>query len=171
LRYICDVKLKTNLILSIVLALIVTYFVVDRSRKTKAPALPPLKYLDGKIFDPKKLEGKVYIMSYFQTWCSDCAKEQPQLQKLQEHFGKDKLEILMISDEPVGKIDTFRHFFHSGLDFYQSSMKLKSKEVGVKKFPTTYLISKQGQVEEVKVEGINWYNDKMIDLVGKLVNE
>jgi thiol-disulfide isomerase/thioredoxin len=171
LRYICDVKLKTNLILSIVLALIVTYFVVDRTRKTKAPALPPLKDLHGTAFDPKKLERKVYIMSYFQTWCSDCAKEQPQLQKLQEHFGKDKLEVLMISDEPVEKIDAFRHFFNSGLDFYQSSMALKSREVGVEKFPTTYLVGKQGHVEEVKVEGINWYNEKILKLVGKLIND
>ena len=165
------VKLKTNLVLSIILALICTYFIVNRIRKTDAPELPPLSTLDGRHFDAQELDGKVYIISYFQTWCSDCAKEQPQLQQLQERFGRDKLRVLMVSDEPVSKIDTFRTRFRSGLDFYHTSVPLKGPEIGVKHFPTTYLISKKGEVKEVKVEGINWYTEKIIKLVDRLINE
>ncbi len=133
--------------------------------------LPPLTDLRGQAFDVGKLEDKVYIVSYFQTWCSDCVKEQPELQKLQQHFGKDKLEILMVSDEPVEKIDTFRHRFESPLNFYHSSLALKGPEVAVKHFPTTYLVGKQGQVAKVKVEGIHWYNEEIINLVETLLND
>ncbi len=163
-------KLKTNLILSLVLALFVTtYFIVDRTKKPKAPELPPLTDLNGKPFDANTLKGKVYILSYFQTWCSDCVKEQPQLLKLQEKFGKDKLEILMVSDEPALLIDTFRQLFKSPLDFYHTSVHLKGPQVGVKGFPTTYLINKKGRIEVLKVEGINWYTDEIVELIGNLI--
>jgi thiol-disulfide isomerase/thioredoxin len=163
------VKLRTNLILSLVLAVASTFFILGKIKKEKAPQLPPLTGIDGKAFDPATLRRKVYIISYFQTWCSDCVKEQPQLQKLQDRYGREKLQILMVSDESSGKIDSFRNRFSSKLDFYHSSVKLKSARVGVKGYPTTYLISKKGEVEEKKVEGINWYTDEIISLVDKLL--
>jgi thiol-disulfide isomerase/thioredoxin len=138
-------------------------------KKEKAPVLPALTDMQGKNFDAETLKGKVYILSYFQTWCGDCVKEQPQLQKLQDRFGADKLQILMVSDEPAEKIAAFRTRFASGLDFYHTDVALKGPEIGVKAYPTTYLISKKGKVEEVKVEGINWYTDDMIALIEKLL--
>jgi len=165
------VKLKTNLIVSVILASLCTYLIICWTQKAKAPQLPPLTDINGKSFDVKKLKGKVYILSYFQTWCGDCVKEQPQLQKLQEKFGADKLEILMVSDEPIGKIDTFKNRFQSELNFYHSALRLKGPELGVRKFPTTYLISKKGKVAELKEEGINWYTDEIVALIEKLEKE
>lgn len=134
----------------------------------KIPELPVLTAVeDQSILNQEELKGKVVIVSYFQTWCSDCVKEQPELQKLSEHFGKDKLRILMVSDEDAGKLATFKKRFGSKLDFYKSEKSL-GKELGVKAYPTTVLYDKKSEIKLKKVEGIDWYNDETINLIESL---
>ncbi|MDI1233998.1 MAG: TlpA disulfide reductase family protein [bacterium] len=119
-----------------------------------------LTNLQGDIFNSKTLDNKVVIISFFQTWCGDCVKEQPNLLKLKEKFG-DQLEVLMISDEPTDLITKFKEKFNSGLNFYHSSVKLKP-DLNVTAYPTTYLFDKKGETKIMKVEGINWYTPEII---------
>ncbi len=128
-----------------------------------------LSNLNGVTLDKNDLKGKVLIMAYFQTWCSDCAKEQPELLQLQEKFGSDKLKVMMISDEPTDLILQFKAKFQSPLDFFQSSKKLKS--IGIKKFPTTYLIDKKGETKEMRIEGIHWYTPETVATIEQLLAE
>lgn len=132
------------------------------------PEIPALTDLEGKTFDPASLKNKVYIISYFQTWCGDCVKEQPELQKLKEHFG-DNLEILMVSDEPVEKLSGFKTHFNTSLNIYHSEKSLK-KDLGVSAYPTTFLFSKEGKLLVKKVEGINWYNNEILDMIDGSLN-
>lgn len=155
--------MRPFLLLFVLLAVGIGYLMMRNMSASKAPALPELIDLSGKTFDPENLKGKVYVLSYFQTWCSDCVKEQPQLQLLKEHFGND-IEILFVSDEDPNKLKMFKERFPSALNIYHSSKNLK-KELGVTAFPTTYLISKNGKVLVKKVEGINWYTNEIIDMV------
>ncbi len=125
--------------------------------------IPDLITLDSQTLDMKSLKGKVCVVSYFQTWCGDCVKEQPELQKLQNRFG-DSLVILMVSDEPIDKIKAFKEKFQSNLMFYHSNSKLKT-DVGVSAYPTTILIDKKGKEKLKRVEGIDWYNTETIQAV------
>jgi peroxiredoxin len=106
-------------------------------------------------------------VSYFQTWCSDCVKEQPELLKLESHFKGQNFKVLMVSDEPIELITKFEEKFQSQLSFYQLQVPIKS--IGISRFPTTYLIDKNGVVQEVKVEGINWYTPEIIEKVSQLL--
>ncbi len=119
--------------------------------------------LGGIKLEKKALKNKVVIISYFQTWCSDCVKEQPELLKLKEKFG-NQLEVLMISDEPTDLMIRFKDKFQSNLNFYHSSTHLKP-DLGVKKYPTTYLYDKNGKVLESKIEGIYWYTPEIIAMI------
>lgn len=162
-------KIRTNVIISILLALVVTYFIASKMRKPKSPLLKTeLTNLQNEKFDANTLKDKVFIVSYFQTWCGDCVKEQPELLKLKQKFG-DSITILMVSDEGVEKITGFKNQFNSPLDFYNSSKPLKS--IDIKRFPTTYLINKKGETVDVRVEGINWFSDETVATVSKLVKE
>ncbi len=155
--------MRPFLLLFVLLAVGIGFLIMRNMTAAATPTLPELKDLSGKTFNPENLKGKVYVLSYFQTWCSDCVKEQPQLQLLKEHFG-DEIEILLVSDEDVNKLKLFKEKFPSALNIYQSSKGLK-KDLGVSAFPTTYLISKEGKVLVKKVEGINWYTNEIIDMV------
>ena len=166
-------KIKTNLIISIVLASVATFLIVKFMNKnsTTAPENPfftsQLVDLDGNNFDPNLLKESVFVVSYFQTWCSDCVKEQPELLKLESHFKDKNFKVLMVSDESIELIAKFKEKFQSQLSFYQLQVPIKS--IGISRFPTTYLIDKNGVVQEVKVEGINWYTPEIIEKVSQLL--
>lgn len=166
-------KIKTNLIISLVLASVATFLIVKfMNKNTKsAPENPffssKLVDLEGNNFDPNQLKESVFVVSYFQTWCSDCVKEQPELLKLESHFKGQNFKVLMVSDEPIELITKFEEKFQSQLSFYQLQVPIKS--IGISRFPTTYLIDKNGVVQEVKVEGINWYTPEIIEKVTHLL--
>jgi thiol-disulfide isomerase/thioredoxin len=163
--------MKNNVLISLVLAVLVSYFVIKKMRNSSGTyKIPPLIGLNGEHFDSSSIKNKVVIISYFQTWCSDCVKEQPQLQKLEDKFGKGSLKIIMVSDEPIELIKKFQYQFNSNLDFYHSQKALK-KNLGVNAYPTTYLIGKDGKVSIKKVEGINWYTEEIIQTIEALLKD
>lgn len=160
-------SLKKNIIISLLLAFVITGFIVKKMRKKEALetllSKTELTQLNGETLKIKSLKNKVVIISFFQTWCSDCVKEQPDLLKLKEKFG-DQIEILMISDEPVDLMQKFKEKFNSGLNYYHSSVKLKP-DLSVSAYPTTYLFDKKGVEKIKKVEGINWYTPEIIEMI------
>lgn len=160
-------KIKTNLILSLSLAIIVTVIVMANNRKAETFKLPTLLNLDSSKAAQNLGKNKILIVSYFQTWCGDCVKEQPQLQQLKQRYN-DTLEILMVSDEPLAKIAAFKDRFQSGLNFYHSTQKLKA-DLGVSAYPTTYLLDKKGKILLKKVEGIQWYTPEVMTLINQAI--
>lgn len=114
----------------------------------------------------KDFKGKVVIVTYFQSWCRDCRLELPELMELQKHFG-EQLKVLVITDESFDISNKVKGYLKIDLPFYKSEKKLK--EIGIRRFPTTYLLNKKGEVEEAKVEGVDWYNDEMIKKIDKLI--
>lgn len=112
-------------------------------------------------------KGRVMIISYFQSWCGDCRREQPELEALQQAVGgEDKLKIFLVSDEDWSKINTVKEATKTNLTFYKSEKGLK--EIGIRRFPTTYLLNKNGEVVEAKVEGIHWNTKEIQDEILKL---
>lgn len=160
-------SVKKNIIISLLLALVITGFIVKKMKKDDSLETllkkTELTNLSGEVLKTKDLKKKVVIISFFQTWCGDCVKEQPDLLKLKEKFG-DQLEVLMISDEPSDLIQKFKEKFNSGLNFYHSSSKLKP-DMGVSAYPTTFLFDKKGMEKIKKVEGINWYTPEVIAMI------
>jgi len=141
-------------------------------KHTVVPPFPafehPMTTLDEKLVNIKDSQSDYYLVSYFQTWCGDCVKEQPELLKLKQRFG-DSIAILMVSDEGIEKITAFKARFNSQLDFYNSSKTLKS--IDITRYPTTFLINKEGKTIDVRVEGINWFSNETIKTVSQLVKE
>lgn len=148
----------------------VLYFVVFSGKRAPKNPIEKTTLFDeqNNKIDASTFTGKVLILSYFQTWCGDCRKEQPELMELQKHFG-DQLKVIMITDESFVKVNSMKAVLPSDLIFYRSEKPLK--EIGIRRFPTTYLINKKGEKVEAKVEGIDWYNDDMIKEIDALIAE
>ena len=165
-------KMKKILLLSLAFASITTYFILKMMKSKNAfetmMKTAQLTDLDNLKLDLAKLEGKVFVISFFQTWCGDCVKENPELKKLQEEFDSTKFQVILVSDEPMEKLKLFDDRFQSGLKIYQSSVALK--DLGVSRFPTTFLIDKKGNTLIHKVEGINWYTPEIIEKIKSNLN-
>lgn len=159
--------IKYVLIVLIILSFIIYKFVFLKYIPDVPIAATKLQLEDGKILDVNSLKGQVYIVSFFQSWCGDCRREIPELEALQKNVGGKKyLKILMISDESFEKIQQVKNASKANLDFYQSSEKLK--DLGIRRYPTTYLINKNGKTVEAKTEHIFWNNEENIDIIKKL---
>ena len=67
----------------------VLYFVVFSGKR--APELPmhktTLKDENGNKFSIQDAENTVVMVSFFQSWCGDCRREQPELEALQQAVG------------------------------------------------------------------------------------
>jgi thiol-disulfide isomerase/thioredoxin len=130
------------------------------------PALPAyendLTNEQGQVVKLSDLKGKYVLISYFQTWCGDCIKELPTIDALQTKVGKDKLQVLMVSDEGSEKINRFKEKRCNTLDYYQSNKSLR--EISIRVFPTTYLLNKEGVIIMSKIEGFDWSSDEVVNL-------
>lgn len=163
---------KRRKIVIILFAILLPAFMFQFIIKGKrAPKIPIDK---TTLFDEKgnKIslsdnKGKVMIVSYFQSWCGDCRREQPELEALQQAVGgEEKLKIFLVSDEDWSKINIVKDATKTNLVFYKSEKSLK--EIGIRRFPTTYLLNKDGNVVEAKVEGINWNTEEIKNEILKL---
>lgn len=156
----------------IIYFILICIFIILYKLYYKAPNNPIIKtnvvLKDGTKKNLKNLNLGVAVVSYFQSWCGDCRRELPELIALQEAVGgANKLSIVLISDESRDKINTVENLVTSGkIQFLQSSEKLSS--IGIKRFPTTYLIDKNGKILDVKVEGIYWNTPETIKIINQI---
>lgn len=114
------------------------------------------------------LKGKVVIVSCYQTWCGDCARETPVLNELAEKLNSPQFTVLYISDEPAEKVNRFRNRFQSDKIVFAKSEK-RLAELGIRSFPSTFLLNKNGEVLKTKLEGYDWLEEE--EKIKKLLAE
>ena len=105
------------------------------------------------------------LVSYFQSWCRDCIQEAPSIEALQQSVGKEKLEVILISDEDWPKIKRFSSLTNTNLPVYQSGTSLE--DLGIHVYPTTWLLGPDRNVIMVKQEGFDWNSEEVIKLIQK----
>ena len=114
------------------------------------------------------LQGKATIVAFFQTWCGDCIREMPTLLNLQDQLATPNLKIIMVTDEPIEKINAFKNRFPNlRFDYYISQKRLP--EMGIRKYPTTYLLDSQSNIKLRTFEGYDWSSAQSVELVKTLL--
>lgn len=113
----------------------------------------------GQMVKLSDLKGKYVLITYFQTWCGSCIKELPTIDALQQQVGKDKLSVMIVSDEPMGKIMAFKERHCNTLDYYQSDKTFP--DIGIRIFPTTYLLDPKGKIILSKLDAFDWNSEEV----------
>lgn len=105
----------------------------------KAPELIVEKW----ISEPPLTTGKFILIEFWATWCSQCRKSIPDLNRFHEKF-KDDLVVIGVSDEPEDEVRSFttKIDYFSAIDT-QGRMK---EELGVFGIPHAILIEPGGYV-------------------------
>ena len=151
--------MKTNWLIVI---LIIVFFGVLYAVNYYGRSVPKLPLVNTKLyhedsteFSIQSLKGKVTIVSFFQTWCGDCRAEAKELTVLQNKVGgTEKLEVFLITDEYGERLSIFKSATQTTFPILHSNKSMK--ELGIRRFPTTYLLDKNGKIIDAKVEGIHW---------------
>jgi len=162
----------TNIILAVI---IIILFLIGKT-VYKYFFTPEIKFGSKELYlidlDTKKsidsFKGKVIIVSCFQTWCSDCAKETPILNELASKFDTSSFRVIYITDEDNAKLLKFRNIINSNNILFTTIPEGLSS-IGVNIYPTTFLLNKSGKNILTKLECYNWLEE--IDLIRKLVDD
>lgn len=102
--------------------------------------------LDGNIVSLADYKGKAIMLNFWGTFCPPCVYEMPLFQEYYERHKDDGLVILAVNlnEPPV----TVRRFVKEhGLTFpILLDKEVVRKQYGVKQYPTTFFVNRQGIV-------------------------
>jgi len=111
-----------------------------------------------------RFKGKALIVDIMGTWCHNCLDEAPVLQRLQEQYGKDGLEIVGLSfeltdDSSLARKNlqlykdrfglTFTLLFCGSTDDENVKRQLESQLNNFFAYPTAIFIDKKGKVQAI----------------------
>jgi thiol-disulfide isomerase/thioredoxin len=135
-----------------------------RTRLTKAELLGKqldLRFTatDGTAIDLAQLRGKVVLIDFMASWCPDCVRELPEIQKLDQAYRASGLVILGISlDRDRQALANFLtkksitwpiYFDGKGWD------NTYAVQYSVRQIPEIWIINKEGTVETTSADVAN----------------
>lgn len=101
-----------------------------------------LRDSEGKEFKLASLSNKAKVINFWATWCKPCVKELPHFQKAKEKYGEDVV-FIMISDEPLEKIEAFKAKNNYSFLFLRSDAALADH--GIYSIPLSYFYKANGE--------------------------
>ena len=115
--------------------------------------------IQGRAWRSEALKGRVVVLNFWATWCAPCKEELPTLQTLSDFVDPQQVVVLALNvKEPATRVQ--RYAQSTGLDM---PVLLDPKgEVaqlfGVKVFPTTILLDRQGRARWRIVGEVDWHS-------------
>ena len=160
-------KFWINLICFILGVLLLFYLII------KYRVAPTLSFADLKLTTlastPAPLSDykeKVIVLNFWKTWCGTCLGEMPSIDKAQALSDTSKIVFILVSDEGLDKISTFKTKHVYSFQYLVSNKSLS--ELGINTYPTTYIIDKNGKVAYTQIGSINWSSKEIVDLLKDL---
>lgn len=135
----------TILIRAAFLSFILSFFSLTHAAVTEAPAIK-LPAMNGE-FDLDSLRGKVVYLDFWASWCKPCVKSFPWMQKLQDQYRDQGLEIVAVSLDQEEKLayDFVKKMGVSLTVAFDTSGDVAEayQVIGV---PSSYLIGRDGMI-------------------------
>jgi thiol-disulfide isomerase/thioredoxin len=105
--------------------------------------------LNGRTISSADLRGKVVLVNFWATWCPPCRAEIPDLIKLQDKY-RDKLVVLGISEDevPPDEVKAFVAEQKMNYPVAMTTPALAKIFRGVSALPTTFVIGRDGKLEQ-----------------------
>lgn len=128
-----------------------------------------LRGLNGERSSFRKAEGEVVVLNFWATWCPPCIAEMPSFQKLYNDYGEE-VQFYFVSSEEKEVLQRFLQKHEYELPVYQP-MSVPPKQLQDRSLPTTFVISRTGELVVKKTGSANWNAAGFRDLLDKLVKE
>jgi len=122
-----------------------------------------LATLSGGSLSFEKLRGKVTVVNFWGVWCGWCVQEMPDFQKLSDKYKGDPNVAILTIDNDANPEDVRAWLQKHGYNFNVLLDNGYVNKTGVRAFPTTWFIDKDGRIAFVKkgwseklVEEFSW---------------
>ena len=130
-----------------------------------------LKDINGEQVNLDGEKGKVVFINLWATWCPPCVGEMPEIQKLYDKYkDREDIAFFMISNESNEKIKAFVEKRGYTFPVYSSQRQSPTPFV-TQSIPTTFVISKSGQIVIRETGAYNWGGEKMVSIIEGLLEE
>ncbi len=123
----------------------------SRMEEAEAYEAFELARLDGEMVNSAGLEGKVAVLHFWGTWCGPCIVELPEYQEFDERYREDpEVHVFSISNDATNEI--IEEFLaKNNYDFTVLVDDGYSERAGVRAWPTTWFVDRDGYVRFEKV--------------------
>lgn len=128
-----------------------------------------LANLNSERINFSQSEGKVVLINFWATWCPPCIAEMPELQELYDTYG-DRVDFYFITNEKPKPINFFLEKKGYNFPVYLQT-ESSPKVLASSSLPTTYVISKSGEIIMQKSGAASWNSDKVHQVLDKLLLE
>ncbi len=100
----------------------------------------------GQTVKLSSFRGKPVLIDYWATWCVPCKATLPHTESLYKEFGKDKLQVITISNEEAPKIQSFIQKNGYTFPIYQDPTQDAYKALNIDGIPLVVIIDKNGNL-------------------------
>ena len=126
-----------------------------------------LQGINGEEHDFRTDQGEVVLINFWATWCPPCIAEMPSFQKLYDDY-EGKIKFYFVSSEEAGTLRQFlekkRYHFPVYRPLSATPELLRSNSL-----PTTFVLSKTGELVVNKRGAANWNDNDFRDLLDELL--
>lgn len=129
-----------------------------------------LKDLDGKDVYLSTFKGKPVFLNFWATWCPYCRKERKELSALHDKYKETDLVIISVSlDSSESKLKSFMKEHPADYIVLTDTQKQSAAMYGVRGYPTTFLIDRDGVVRQRFSGAREWTSITSGNIIDKLI--
>ncbi|MDP2279913.1 MAG: TlpA disulfide reductase family protein [Nitrospirota bacterium] len=120
------------------------------------------------IWRLSELKGKVVFINFWATWCDECKKEKPAIQRLYEKMQGRPFQMLTIiyKDDPKKAVNYMKINGYTMPVLFDAGNEI-SRSYWVRGVPETFIIDKEGIVREKIIGRRAWDSPEAIGLIEK----
>ncbi len=110
------------------------------------------------------LRGKVVLVNFWATWCPPCRAEMPSMEKLNQLMADEDFVMLAINVEENGRtsVASFLEKTPHSFSVLYDDDGLVQKLYGVYKFPESFVIRKDGVIDDKVIGAIDWAHPETV---------
>jgi peroxiredoxin len=110
------------------------------------------------------LRGKVVLVNFWATWCPPCRAEMPSMEKLNQLMAGEEFVLLAINVEADGRgsVPAFLEKSPHTFSVLYDDQGVVQKLYGVYKFPESFVIRKDGVIDDRVIGAIDWAHPETV---------
>jgi len=130
-----------------------------------------LEDTEGNKISLSALRGKVVMVNFWATWCPPCKEEMPSMARLNKLLANEDFVMLAINTEANGREvvpDFLKKNPHDFTVLYDDKGTVQ-EQYGVYKFPESFIVRKDGVIDQKIIGAIDWSSAKTIAYFKNLI--
>src|SRR6202012_76769 len=126
---------------------------------------------DGEqTVDLNKFRGRIFVLTFWASWCAPCLEELPSLEKLQRDLPQVQI-VAVSTDDDAAAYERFLKEHSVSLLTVRDGDQRSNAMYGTFRYPETYIIDKNGMIRRKFIGPQEWTSPEIVNYLKKLASE